>query len=740
MKKLHIDLEYCYGIKKLKTDFDFETNGNVFAIYAPNGSMKTSFANTFRDVSNNDPSSDRIWENNPTKRVIHDEQKTDLAPESVFVIEPYINDYHSERIPTLLANDNLRKRYEAIHKEIDKNADILIGELKSPTGINKDIREQFSSSIMQDPDDFFRALGRVKDEVENDTKTPLGEVVYADIFNPKVELVLKDSKFISKIKEYIQTYDDLMSRSTFFRKGVFTHNNASDIAKNLNSNGFFKADHSIYLRINGEKTEVTSMEDLETAIQTEKDLILTDDSLKSAFEAIDKQLQKNADLKKFRVCLEQNQVVLNELINLPRLNQKLWVQYLIRSKSAYQVLLSSYNDGKEKIAEIVDEAKVEQTKWAEVIGIFNERFSVPFVIRMDNQENVILKSDTPSICFDFLDDPEDKTSSTMPINEADLKRVLSNGERRALYILNIIFEIEARKTSGQQTLFVVDDIADSFDYKNKYAIIEYLADVCADDRFQQLILSHNFDFYRTVSSRLDLKRSNRILVNKEKGKVTLHTEKYQKPSPFSHWKDHLDQNPMLIASIPFLRNLAEFSGDTDSYTKLTSLLHVKPETDQFSVVDLEIQIKRILHDQATLSLPDSAMIVKDLIYQVANQIASDSTETSALENKVALSIAIRLKAEDFMISKIDDEPFWRSISSKQTITLIDRYKTDFPSDKKNIQIFDQVNLMTPENIHLNSFMYEPILDLSAQHLKRLYAKVNDLNVPTHPKPTPPTTQ
>jgi len=36
---------------------------------------------------------------------------------------------------------------------------------------------------------------------------------------------------------------------------------------------------------------------------------------------------------------------------------------------------------------------------------------------------------------------------------------------------------------------------------------------------------------------------------------------------------------------------------------------------------------------------------------------------------------------------------------------------------------DRVNLMTPENIHLNSFMYEPILDMSAEHLARLH---NDL--------------
>jgi len=31
--------------------------------------------------------------------------------------------------------------------------------------------------------------------------------------------------------------------------------------------------------------------------------------------------------------------------------------------------------------------------------------------------------------------------------------------------------------------------------------------------------------------------------------------------------------------------------------------------------------------------------------------------------------------------------------------------------------------MTPENIHLNSFMYEPILDMSNEHLKQLYRKV-----------------
>lgn len=34
--------------------------------------------------------------------------------------------------------------------------------------------------------------------------------------------------------------------------------------------------------------------------------------------------------------------------------------------------------------------------------------------------------------------------------------------------------------------------------------------------------------------------------------------------------------------------------------------------------------------------------------------------------------------------------------------------------------------MTPENIHLNSFMYEPILDMANEHLKELYRKISNL--------------
>jgi hypothetical protein len=37
--------------------------------------------------------------------------------------------------------------------------------------------------------------------------------------------------------------------------------------------------------------------------------------------------------------------------------------------------------------------------------------------------------------------------------------------------------------------------------------------------------------------------------------------------------------------------------------------------------------------------------------------------------------------------------------------------------------------MTPENIHVNSFMYEPIIDMSGSHLRKLFIEVESLPHP-----------
>ena len=72
MKEIEINFTNCYGIKKLKTKFDFSKK-SIYAIYAPNGTMKTSFAKTFKDFSNSVDSKDLVFKDRETERIITDE-------------------------------------------------------------------------------------------------------------------------------------------------------------------------------------------------------------------------------------------------------------------------------------------------------------------------------------------------------------------------------------------------------------------------------------------------------------------------------------------------------------------------------------------------------------------------------------------------------------------------------------------------------------------------------------------
>lgn len=722
MNQIKIDLQYCYGIKKIDYTFDFTSN-RTYAIYAPNGVMKTSFAKTFMDLSNGKPSEDSIFKNRETNRIVTDETGSEIPPDNVFVIVPYDKNYKSKRMSTLLVNKALKEKYEFIHNNIDEKKEQLLKELKPLTGIKNSIDEEFSKDFTHSPKEFFRALLRVKNEVLDKKDPELVGIVYNEIFNEKALAFLNTSDFKTKIKDYIDKYNELIDASTYFKKGVFNHNNATTIAKNLKDNGFFKAKHSVSLNATSSNKVITTEAELEQVIKEEKDSILNNPELAKTFEAIDKKIIANQELRNLRDYLENNPSVLPELGNLELLKQKLWVSYMKQSIESYKQLEEEYSRGLSEIEKIVTQAKKEETQWREVIDEFNKRFTVPFKLSVDNQDDVILKSEGPNIKFIF-NDLEDSAT----IEESELFKVLSNGELRALYILNIIFEVEARKQSQQETLFIIDDIADSFDYKNKYAIIEYLKDISKEPYFKEIILTHNFDFYRTISSRLDMPREHKLHTSKSSDGIKLIQEKYQK-NPFLTWKDNFHktgEEAMLIAAIPFVRNIAEYSGDSINELKLTSLLHIKSDTNSITILDLQEIYKSVLVDKSALVLINPTNRVIDLIYSIADTIEIDISDDIDLEKKVVIAIAIRLKAEQFMIREISNPTFVNAITKNQTFTLFNEYKRLFPVKIAEIKLIEQVNLMTPENIHLNSFMYEPILDMSNEHLRLLYKTIKSI--------------
>jgi flagellar motor switch protein FliG len=77
-----------------------------------------------------------------------------------------------------------------------------------------------------------------------------------------------------------------------------------------------------------------------------------------------------------------------------------------------------------------------------------------------------------------------------------------------------------------------------------------------------------------------------------------------------------------------------------------------------------------------------------------------------------------------MFSKVSDKT---QFNKYQTGKLFERFKNEFEGTlDEEINKLDEVNLITPENIHINSFMFEPIIDLSIDHLVRLYNDLENL--------------
>ena len=60
----------------------------------------------------------------------------------------------------------------------------------------------------------------------------------------------------------------------------------------------------------------------------------------------------------------------------------------------------------------------------------------------------------------------------------------------------------------------------------------------------------------------------------------------------------------------------------------------------------------------------------------------------------------------------------------QTRELLNGYKQF--GEENAVSVLEDVTIMTPENIHLNSFMYEPIMDMDIVELIALYKQVKEL--------------
>jgi len=718
MKKLDIKLQYCYGIKKLEKEFVF--SNRTFAIYAPNGSMKTSFAKTFKDLMKGEETKDLIFPERETVREIKNENDVELLKEEVFVIEPYNEGYFSDKESTLVVEKELKEQYEKIYVDLEKEKNSFVKKLKSESQSTDCEEEVLSTFSESEKDTLLDILERVFASI--DGSHVKYSFKYNDVFDKKGNVKKFLDKHSKTLNEYIQQYDSLVSNSAFFKKSsnTFGTYQANELLKSIEDNSFFEAGHSINL---SDDSKIKSAEGLKELLEAEIKKIIDDEKLKKIFDTIDKAIGQNVELRAFKKVIESDNSLLVHLKDYELFKKNVWLGYLSQIKNDIKTLLDFYTAKKEELSKIIKQAGDTATEWESAADEFNGRFTgLPFKIKIKNKEDVILKTNAPVSEFIFND------SEKKNVNREELLRVLSQGERRALYILNIIFEIRARKKANQKTLLIIDDIADSFDYKNKYAIVEYLKDISEDDNFFQIILTHNFDFFRTILGRGVVSYGQCLISNKSTLEVNLEQASYVKNPFINDWKNDLTNSKKLIASIPFVRNIIEYTqGDSgDDYLLLTSILHLKQNSASITINDFKLIFEKNIQNAVFPASIDTSKNLIEAIFESADDCLT-ATQGTNLEHKIVMSIAIRLRAEQFMRSKITDQAFVSGLDGtpNQAWVLFKKYEEEFNNEKVSIDTLKRVNLITPENIHINSFMYEPILDMGDDELRELYKTVKE---------------
>lgn len=733
MNKLNIELTNCFGIDSLNHEFDFG-KGNTFSIYARNGLMKTSFAKTFQLIQQGKKEniSDAIF-GEPGSAIVQIDGQ-DIEKKQVFVVKSYESSYESD-ISSLLIKGDIQTQLKDVFKvrtkllkALEKDSGLKIKR----TSLGKTVYE-LEPTIVKDFDFNEKdILSNLMELASYEPEIECSDIPYSVIFDDTVLKKIKDTKFQEGIRDFITSSDEIYSSFEYLEKGNLTLPKLKDLKKSLVKDAFFVKQNKVIL---SGQDAITNSEALEHHISN----IETKIQQTPAYKAIENLLNDSKGIV-LKDIIETNPEII-EFLALDRLQilkKCLWGSYIRHNSILFEELRDKYND----FSEAIDALEIDDTPWKKALDIFNQRFTVPFMMNVVNLKGAIIGESVPQVEFSFKKGDTVKTIDRSKLEKLD---TLSQGEKRALYLLNIIFDIEQIKNTGEETLLVIDDIADSFDYKNKYAIIEYLYELAQESNIYMLILTHNFDFYRTVASRLSVNRSNRLIADYSNDVLKLEVEYYQ-DKPFKNWKNNPKEKD-IFALLPFVRNLIEYGVDQnishtgEDFLFLTSLLHEKQDSRGITFGDIEPLYKHYAGVTQFDASVGTDVVVLSKLYSVCDDITTSDTK---LENKIVLSIGIRHKAEEYMMQQIHNytgQLSWRKNkqnyrgsnvefinfvqnNGNQTRELFNGYKQF--GDAEKIKILNEVNIMTPEHIHVNSFMYEPILDMDIVELHRLYHTIKNL--------------
>lgn len=696
-------VENAFGIKSLHLNLENDKKMYQELIYSKNGSFKTSFSNTLYNLSNG--TLENVFDRLTDEKAILDISILENGKEIknfdnrfvVFSREIYeqhsklLSDYSSE-LETLTIDKKNSEYINELLTEETIEIKLQIDNYLKGTGLNFEILLDMFSNL---EDGYLDRIIQLLNTIINHEAQDISEINIKKIYQKAYDIV-DQSEFQSKISNYIQVLENKINAQLFDKN--FNENNCLQFINNVDkakylsetkSRGLFLKDKVYY-----------DIDEVKKIFEEEIKKISKDPEIIEQSKEITKLMGTAKESEFLKESIQKNPLLVKQL-SAGRKN--ILLSYLKSSSIDYNYWLEVVKKAKKELNNVLKIAQDKQTNFERAIEIYKNRFHPIFDIKIVNKAESMLGIKTPTITFYH------NRYCEIPVSETKLSQILSSGEKTTLNILKFIVEYENCKK--YHPFIILDDIVETFDYSNRYAFMEYINDLVNLD-VPTIVMTHNFEFYRTVSKRIPKLRKSVASANSN-GVVDIQTNNRIN----KNMENVLNCSNIydFFCAIPYLREIKTILLE-DTKT-LDSCLHYKENTSKLQIKDILLQFP----SNAIKSLKiDENDIYMEKLFEIADNLSG--FDDFDIVKKTILSLSCRLLIERKIIA--NNFNLLTNINTNQTAQLLDLYGEKlFPNVKKYLEA---VQLSTPEFIHANAFMYEPLIDINGKYLFELYNQIKKI--------------
>lgn len=691
-----------YGIKKLSVNFKSDKILYQSLIYSRNGTFKTSFSRALNNLStgNSEDIIDRITGAKSSIKIdFVDDNNSVISNDCtdkfiVFSRELYekeniqLSNYNHELMLLTIDKESKERLLQLMNDSINRIIDTLKKLLKK-IGLNfeKSIYvltgKEYTNLNFEDFDLLFKYIEEI--QVEDISKINL-----KNLFQKAYEPIDNDN-FKDAASNYVTIFNRRLNEEIF--DDGFNDSNCLSFLEEINKNGYLSFDKKRGIILNGK--EYYKSDDIKTVFVEAIRRVSSDPNVLFANRELVKSMGNSAEAKRLQIQFSDDPLLINQLSLGKKKIIAIALKKVFLELDEFKFIIEQT---KRVYGDIILNAKEKQSDFENAIRIYKNRFNPIFDISIVNKTESLLGENVPILKFNH------KSNFEVDMSESEIRNILSSGEKTALNIVGFIVEYEANKKNNP--ILVMDDLVETFDYANRHAFIEYINDLVIN-KTSVIILTHNFEFFRTLSSRIP--KLDTLSAFSKNGHVYI--EENRKLNFDIKRVFEINNIRQFIFAIPFLREVKSMLGEDTNI--LNNCLHYKEETKNLTIGSIKQVFPSIVFNDNV----DNNYL--KTLYEVSDSIVIDNQYD--IIPKMILSIACRLKIEELIIG--NDFTLIENITSNQLSQLRDKYQNEL--NVKMLELIDRVQISTPEFIHCNSFMYEPLVDIPGDYLLELY---NDLKI------------